>query len=98
MQLFFMFHVYGCVFYISFKTLIYFIFFMCMLVFLIFSFKTFGYGGGREDVWEPDQDVNWGTETEWLADNQRFKPESDRELKDDLAATHMVYLLSHLNK
>ena len=34
--------------------------------------KTFGFGGGREDVWEPDQDVNWGAEKEWLADNKRF--------------------------
>ena len=32
------------------------------------GFKTFGFGGGREDVWEPDQDVYWGKETKWLAD------------------------------
>src|SRR5262245_6050910 len=34
------------------------------------GFKTFGFGGGREDVWEPDNDVNWGAETEWLADKR----------------------------
>jgi catalase-peroxidase len=34
------------------------------------GFKTFGFGGGREDVWEPDNDVNWGLETEWLGDKR----------------------------
>ena len=34
------------------------------------GFKTFGFGGGREDVWEPDHDVNWGAETEWLGDKR----------------------------
>jgi catalase-peroxidase len=34
------------------------------------GFKTFGFGGGREDVWEPDNDVNWGAETEWLGDKR----------------------------
>jgi len=34
------------------------------------GFKTFGFGGGREDVWEPDNDVNWGAETEWLEDRR----------------------------
>ncbi|MFB0924542.1 MAG: catalase-peroxidase, partial [Vicingaceae bacterium] len=32
------------------------------------GFKTFGFGGGREDVWEPEQDIYWGSETEWLGD------------------------------
>jgi catalase-peroxidase len=51
------------------------------------GFKTFGFGGGREDVWEPDQDVNWGTEKEWLADNNR---DLDVENKDNpLAAVQM---------
>jgi catalase-peroxidase len=36
------------------------------------GFKTFGFGGGREDVWEPDQDVYWGTETKWLAGDKRY--------------------------
>ncbi|HTY84585.1 MAG TPA: catalase/peroxidase HPI [Silvibacterium sp.] len=36
------------------------------------GFKTFGFGGGREDVWEPDQDVYWGTETTWLGGDARY--------------------------
>ncbi len=40
------------------------------------GFKTFGFGGGREDVWEPDNDVNWGAETEWLGD-KRYSGERD---------------------
>ena len=47
--------------------------------------KTFGFGGGREDVWEPDT-TYWGTETEWLADN-RYS--GDRELENPLAAVQM---------
>jgi catalase-peroxidase len=35
------------------------------------GFKTFGFAGGREDVWEPEEDVNWGSETEWLANDER---------------------------
>ena len=50
------------------------------------GFKTFGFGGGRPDVWEPDQDVFWGTETAWLADN-RYSGE--RELENPLAAVQM---------
>jgi catalase-peroxidase len=34
------------------------------------GFKTFGFGGGREDVWEPEQDIYWGPETEWLGDKR----------------------------
>ncbi len=51
------------------------------------NFRTFGFAGGREDVWEPDIDVNWGAETTWLGDDKRFH--GDRELDDNLAATHM---------
>ena len=51
------------------------------------GFRTFGFAGGRSDVWEPDQDVSWGAETKWLADDQRF--EGDRELINSLGATHM---------
>jgi catalase-peroxidase len=51
------------------------------------GFRTFGFGGGRADVWEPDQDVNWGRETKWLATDKRFTGE--RELDQPLAATHM---------
>ncbi|MFN5046894.1 catalase/peroxidase HPI [Roseateles sp.] len=51
------------------------------------GFRTFGFAGGRQDVWEPDQDVNWGAETKWLADDKRFH--GQRELDHNLAATHM---------
>ncbi|HKO50140.1 MAG TPA: catalase/peroxidase HPI [Polyangiaceae bacterium] len=50
------------------------------------GFKTFGFGGGRADVWEPDQDVYWGAETAWLAD-KRYSGE--RELENPLAAVQM---------
>ncbi|MCL9805849.1 catalase/peroxidase HPI [Flavobacterium amniphilum] len=50
------------------------------------GFKTFGFAGGREDIWEPEQDINWGTEREWLGDN-RYK--GDRELDNPLAAVQM---------
>ena len=50
------------------------------------GFKTFGFGGGREDVWEPDQDVYWGTETTWLGD-KRYS--GDRNLENPLAAVQM---------
>ncbi len=50
------------------------------------GFKTFGFGGGRPDVWEPS-DVNWGSETEWKGTDQRYS--GDRELADPLAATTM---------
>ena len=51
------------------------------------GFRTFGFGGGREDVWEPDMDVAWGAETSWLGDDKRF--EGERELVKSLGATHM---------
>jgi catalase-peroxidase len=51
------------------------------------GFRTFGFAGGREDVWEPDMDVSWGAETKWLGDDQRF--EGDRVLVKSLGATHM---------
>ncbi|MDX1483052.1 MAG: catalase/peroxidase HPI [Alphaproteobacteria bacterium] len=50
------------------------------------GFKTFGFAGGREDVWEPEQDIYWGSETEWLGD-ERYS--GDRELEDPLAAVQM---------
>jgi catalase-peroxidase len=50
------------------------------------GFKTFGFAGGREDVWEPEQDINWGNEIEWLGD-KRYK--GDRELDNPLAAVQM---------
>lgn len=50
------------------------------------GFKTFGFGGGREDIWEPEQDIYWGSETEWLGD-KRY--EGDRELENPLGAVQM---------
>src|SRR5437667_10500732 len=50
------------------------------------GFKTFGFGGGREDVWEPDQDVYWGSEGKWLED-KRYT--GDRDLENPLAAVQM---------
>ncbi len=50
------------------------------------GFKTFGFGGGREDVWEPDQDVYWGAEKNWLGD-KRYSGE--RNLENPLAAVQM---------
>lgn len=50
------------------------------------GFKTFGFGGGREDVYEPDESVNWGGEREWLGD-QRYS--GDRELEKPFAAVQM---------
>ena len=50
------------------------------------GFKTFGFGGGREDVWEPDEDVYWGPEDTWLGD-ERYT--GDRELENPLAAVQM---------
>ncbi|MBK9254551.1 MAG: catalase/peroxidase HPI [Saprospiraceae bacterium] len=50
------------------------------------GFETFGFGGGREDVWEPEEDVYWGSEKEWLGD-KRYT--GDRELENPLAAVQM---------
>jgi catalase-peroxidase len=50
------------------------------------GFKTFGFGGGREDVWEPGQDIYWGAEGKWLAD-ERYT--GDRDLENPLAAVQM---------
>jgi catalase-peroxidase len=51
------------------------------------GFKTFGFGGGREDVWEPDQDVYWGAEKTWLGGDKRYSGE--RDLENPLAAVQM---------
>lgn len=59
------------------------------------GFRTFGFGAGREDVWEPDLDVNWGNETEWLAlshtPNSRYSnsKKGERDLDNPLAAVQM---------
>ncbi len=50
------------------------------------GFKTFGFAGGREDIWEPEEDIYWGSETAWLAD-RRYT--GDRELENPLGAVQM---------
>ena len=50
------------------------------------GFKTFGFAGGRDDIWEPEEDINWGGESEWLGD-KRYSDE--RELENPLAAVQM---------
>ena len=50
------------------------------------GFKTFGFGGGREDIWEPEQDIYWGTEEEWLGDKRYSE---GRALENPLAAVQM---------
>jgi catalase-peroxidase len=50
------------------------------------GFKTFGFGGGREDIWEPEEDIYWGPESKWL-DDQRYS--GDRELENPLGAVQM---------
>jgi catalase-peroxidase len=50
------------------------------------GFKTFGFGGGREDVWEPEEDIYWGSEDKWLGD-KRYS--GDRDLENPLAAVQM---------
>jgi catalase-peroxidase len=50
------------------------------------GFKTFGFGGGREDIWEPEEDIYWGSEDKWLGD-KRYS--GDRDLENPLAAVQM---------
>ncbi len=50
------------------------------------GFKTFGFGGGREDIWQPEEDIYWGNEDKWLGD-KRYS--GDRELENPLAAVQM---------
>ena len=55
------------------------------------GFKTFGFGGGREDIWEPEEDVYWGAEEEWLAtsDKPKSRYSGERDLENPLAAVQM---------
>ena len=55
------------------------------------GFKTFGFGGGREDIWEPEEDVYWGAEKEWLAlsNNPHSRYSGERNLENPLAAVQM---------
>jgi catalase-peroxidase len=52
------------------------------------GFKTFGFAGGREDVWEPEQDIYWGSENKWLGNDERYDT-SDGDLEGHLGAVHM---------
>jgi catalase-peroxidase len=58
------------------------------------GFRTFGFGGGRADVWEPDEDVNWGAEIAWLGVDRRFSGE--RDLAAPFGATHMGLVADRL--
>ena len=51
------------------------------------GFKTFGFAGGREDIWEPEEDVYWGSESTWLGGDKRYS--GDRDLENPLAAVQM---------
>ncbi len=54
------------------------------------GFETFGFAGGRADRWQPDEDVYWGAETEWLGDEERYAGgDHARELEQPLAASHL---------
>ncbi len=55
------------------------------------GFKTFGFAGGREDIWEPEEDIYWGAEDEWLAtsDKPKSRYTGDRDLENPLAAVQM---------
>ena len=55
------------------------------------GFKTFGFGGGREDVWEPEEDIYWGSEDQWLAtsDKPKSRYSGERDLDNPLAAVQM---------
>jgi catalase-peroxidase len=55
------------------------------------GFKTFGFGGGRADIWEPEEEINWGAETEWLAtsDKPNSRYSGDRELASPFGAVQM---------
>ncbi len=52
------------------------------------GFETFGFAGGREDVWEPEQDIYWGSENQWLGNDERYDT-SDGDLEGHLGAVHM---------
>ena len=53
------------------------------------GFETFGFSGGREDVWHPEEDIYWGSESEWMGDDKRYSSAGERELENPLGAVHM---------
>ncbi|WP_242132263.1 catalase/peroxidase HPI [Aestuariivivens marinum] len=52
------------------------------------GFKTFGFAGGREDIWQPEEDIYWGSENQWLGNDERYDT-SDGDLEGHLGAVHM---------
>ncbi len=52
------------------------------------GFKTFGFSGGREDIWQPEEDIYWGSETEWMGNKERFS-DGEYVLEANLGASHM---------
>lgn len=52
------------------------------------GFKTFGFAGGREDIWQPEEDIYWGSETEWMGNDERFS-DGEYVLEANLGASHM---------
>ncbi len=52
------------------------------------GFKTFGFAGGREDIWQPEEDIYWGSEAEWMGNEERFS-DGEYELEANLGASHM---------
>ena len=53
------------------------------------GFKTFGFSGGREDIWHPEKDINWGSEREWLGKSRYADPSNSESLENPLAAVQM---------
>ena len=53
------------------------------------GFTTFGFGGGREEIWEPEEDIYWGSETKWMGDEIRYPNPNERTLEQPLGASHM---------
>ena len=52
------------------------------------GFKTFGFAGGREDIWQPEEDIYWGSENEWMGNDERFS-DGEYVLEANLGASHM---------
>ena len=53
------------------------------------GFKTFGFAGGREDIWHPEEDIYWGSESEWMGNDTRYAHGKGEHLENPLAAAHM---------
>ncbi len=53
------------------------------------GFKTFGFAGGREDIWHPEEDIYWGSESEWMGNEARYAAGKGEKLENPLAAAHM---------